>query len=262
MKLILDKLYGFLDGTVKSKLLAILSLALFLRVCSFFAHPYLQKDSILYLSINHHIVNGNIDKGLELYTLYPPSLLYTLKLIYFTGVPVDIGFRVLSIFLSVLMIIPFFYIARSFLSEKGSLLAAFLLAIHPKVIEYSHTILRESIAYPCIICGVAFMCYAINNKKRSLAILAGLAFAIAYMARVEYGFCVVAALFLFVLADIYQAKRDKREIDWHKATISIICLFAMVPLLVLAWLDLRYTISAWDPLSLNKFLPYIQRVWK
>ncbi|MCM8536371.1 MAG: glycosyltransferase family 39 protein [Lentisphaeraceae bacterium] len=258
----LKKVYNLACQKFRSKLCLILLLATILRISSFLTHPYIKKDSILYLSINHHIVNGNIDTGVDLYHLYPPSMYYLMKWIYLSGLPVELGFRCLAISLSIFMLVPFYLTTRSFVSERSSIFATFLLAIHPKVIEYSHAILRDSIAYPSLVFGVAFICYAIKKNSFFWAALGGVLFAITHMARIEYGLSVIAALLMFVFVDVLRAKKEKIEIDLHTVLTVLISLSSMIIILVIVWFDLDGMALRWDPLSFSKIEPYLNQIWK
>ena len=138
---------------LKKKLFLLFFLALSLRFASYFTHPYIHSDSVTYLSINHHDVNGDIQTGLDLHRQLPPAILYYMRIFSSLGINVEIGYRVTTIFLYSFALISFFYISRFFVSEKAALFASFCYACHPKLIEYSHSILRESISIPFMIFG-------------------------------------------------------------------------------------------------------------
>ena len=150
--------------SVKQKLVVIVILGLFLKLLTYWAHPTLHRDSVLYLSINQYAQEGDVDSGLALYPECPPAIYYSLRFVSLFG-NAEIGYRFLSILLYSLTVIPFYHIAFNLTnSQRASLFGALAISIHPKIIDYSHCVLRESISFPFLIFGLFFLVLAYKEN--------------------------------------------------------------------------------------------------
>jgi asparagine N-glycosylation enzyme membrane subunit Stt3 len=247
MSTFFDKLSNL---SLKQKLLIIVGIGFVIKVLTFWTHPTLHRDSVLYMSINYHVINGDVNKGLALYPECPPALLYSLKWMSAFGNP-EFCFRCMSLVLYTLVVVPFYFIVRHFTNQRAALLAAFIISVHPKIIDYSHCVLRESISFPFIVFGVFFTVYSYQNKKLWPATLAGLCFSICYMARIEYGLAVFMGIATYLMYLTYQ-KMFSKEWDLLALKIMSIISVSILPLLFLADWSLKGTVSIWDPWAYHK----------
>ena len=162
------------------KLILLFMLALTLRFLSYYTHPYIHSDSVTYLSINYHDSKGELQKGLDLHRQLPPAILYFMRIFSTLGINVEFGYRFVSVLLYSLVIFPLFYIAKQCVSENASLFTVFCYVCHTKAIGYSHAVLRESLAIPFMIFGLAllFFAYKLNDMIALFKNLTSLVFEI------------------------------------------------------------------------------------
>lgn len=251
---------NFANLPLKKKLLILFILALGLRFASFFTHPYIHSDSVTYLSINHHDVNGDIQTGLDLHRQLPPAILYYMRIFSSLGIDVEVGYRVTTIFLYSLALLSFFYISRFFISEKAALFASFCYACHPKLIEYSHSILRESISIPFMIFGLSLLLMAFYKDRKNIAAVSGIFITISYMARLEYGVAFVLGLFLFLLAVALKMVGDRKDFKKYLSLSSMVFV-TMIPLLLIVNIEMKSYESYWDPFAYRKVKGFVLRTF-
>lgn len=245
---------------LRKKLILIFFLALTLRFASYYTHPYIHSDSVTYLSINHHDVNGDIQTALDLHRQLPPSILYYMRIFSGLGINVEVGYRVTSIFLYSFALISFFYISRFFISEKTALFASFCYACHPKLIEYSHSILRESISIPFMIFGLSLLLMAFEKNRKNIAAVAGICITISYMARLEYGVAFILGLFLFLFVVALKLVGERKDLIKYLSHSSMIFL-TMIPLLLIVNIEMKSYGSFWDPFAYRKVKGFVMRTF-
>lgn len=239
----------FTDLSTTKKLLSLLLLSLILRFLSYYTHPFIHSDSVTYLSINHHDMMGNLQTGLDLYPSFPPAILYFMRFFSLIGVNVELGYRVTGVLLYSFALLGFFSICRHFISENASLFAAFCYVCHPKLIGYSHGVLRETLAIPCMVFGLALFLKYFENKKVTYIFLAGLLVSISYMSRMEYGVSLICGIIVFCFLVIINKKlKPKRE---YLLACTYLVL-SMIPLILLAYMHISTYKSHWDPIAYQK----------
>ena len=256
MKII--ELFNSLSISKKLSLLFILALAL--RFSSYFTHPYIHSDSVTYLSINYHDSIGDIQTGLELHRQLPPAILYFMRGFSNTGIDVELGYRVTGVIFYSLALFSLFYIARFFISENAALFATFCYVCHPKAVDYSHAVLRETIAIPFMLFGLSFLLMSIEKKKYNIAAASGLCIAFSYMARLEYGVAFILGLIVFVLFILI--KKNIFTIDRKRYFLSLgILLSSMISLLVIVNIEMKSYDSYWDPFAYRKVKGFVMRTF-
>lgn len=257
----MNLIHKFTGLRTSNKLLLLLLLGLILRFLSYYTHPYIHSDSVTYLSINHHDMNGELQSGLDLHRQLPPAILYFMRVFSYLGIDVEFGYRFTSIILYSFTIFPLFYIAKSFLSEKVALFTVFCYVCHPKLIGYSHAVLRESLSIPFIMLGIALILLSYAKKKLSYSVLAGLFISLSYMSRLEYGIAFILGLILFCsllfLGLIKEAEPKKKHY-----LISVTLILTMLPVLFLVNIDMRRHKSNWDPFAYRKVKEFVLRAFR
>lgn len=242
-------IYKFTDLRTSNKLILLLLLGLILRFLSYYTHPYIHSDSVTYLSINHHDMNGDLQSGLDLYPTLPPAILYFMRLFSNFDIDVEFGYRVSGVILYSFAVIGFFSICRQFLSENASLFASFCYVCHPKLIGYSHGFLRETLAIPCMIFGLALFLKYFEEKKFHYIFLSGLLVSISYMSRIEYGVSLICGIVVFCFFVFLNKKLNSKK-DYLLPCVYLV--LSMIPLVLLAYLHMRTYESHWDPIGYQK----------
>lgn len=250
----------FSDLSTSHKLLLLLLLGLVLRFLSYYTHPYIHSDSVLYLSINYHDSNNELQAGLDLHRQLPPAILYFMRIFSTLGVDVEFGYRFTSVLLYSFALYPLFYIAKSFVSEKAALFTVFCYVCHPKLIGYSHAVLRETISIPFMICGLALFLLSFDQKKLKYSSLAGICISISYMSRLEYGIAFILGLVLFCMLIYLNVIKESEDKKRHYIS-SIVLILTMIPVLLLVNLDMKRHESYWDPFAYRKVKGFVLRTF-
>jgi 4-amino-4-deoxy-L-arabinose transferase-like glycosyltransferase len=247
--------------SLPQKLFGFFLLALILRFLSYYTNPYLNADSILYLSINFHDMNGQLNEGLKMHSQLPPAMIYFMRVFNFFGINVEIGYRVTSIFFYSFVVFSLFYIAKMMISEKAALFVAFCYAVHPTLIICSHAILRETLSIPFLFFGLSFFLMCLKNKSLLFAILAGVCFAISYMARLEYGIALFGAFTLLLIGQCFKWVKlgEDKRLFWKT---TLIALGSMFCLLFIVNIQMKQYDSVWDPFAYRKVKGFFLRAFE
>jgi len=168
----------------------------------------IQSPHIVFDESNYYVIAKRIweDKDFHVnmhpFPQYPP--LYSLLISPIVGCIEDkiLSFHcilVLNAFLSTLIVLPAYYLAKEYLNENDSIIIVFLTALMPPSFIYSFTIMAENLFFPLFLTSICFMtrAYKSNNFKNnflagifiSLTILTkliGLVLAIVYLLEVLY----------------------------------------------------------------------------
>lgn len=122
--------------------------SLLVRLGKLLIDPSLVRDAALYLNwINSWVETGDFYfLVLGKAPLVPPVSLWSIKtLMEFTGIDAEIAGRTLSLFLgSLIPVIGFFFALRFTRNIRISLVSALLLAVHPRLVEFSVQPIREN----------------------------------------------------------------------------------------------------------------------
>ena len=168
----------------------------------------IQSPHIVFDESNYYVIAKQIweDKDFHInmhpFPQYPP--LYPFLISPIVGGIEDkiLSFHcilVLNAFLSSLIVLPAYYLAKEYLNENDSIIVAFLTVIMPPSFIYSFTIMAENLFFPLFLTSVCFMTkvYKSNNSKNNLLAgifisltiltkLIGLVLAVVYLLEVLY----------------------------------------------------------------------------
>lgn len=143
-----------------------------LRVLEFFVDADLSRDSFFYVEVVEKWIRGGWDEVLKpvRYFFVPPCMLWWIKIFVQAGVP-PLAAAIVVNMIAGITIIPLLYgIARVlFDNRKAGVIAAFLAAYNPRLVEYSTEVMRENF----MLSGLAVMLLftVLGFRKNSLYFL-------------------------------------------------------------------------------------------
>lgn len=125
-------------------LLAILLLGLLLRLAAWMLDPIVSRDAASYL-IAAQTWSASPD---SFHYTSPPLLIFILRVFYQLGLNAEFWGCILNISMSIIFVFVVYKIAELFfVCQAAGLYAAFLVAVHPYLIQISYQIQREPIYY-------------------------------------------------------------------------------------------------------------------
>lgn len=143
-------------------------------------------DSTLYLSFAKSILNGRFffDFAGGNNTILPP--LYPLTAAFFSlfSGRIETSAILVSALAGALLIIPVFYIAKTVYNEKAAWVSSAFVFFSPILINWSKSILTESLFITLFISGIALCLYGIENRKLIFILISGGLIGLSYMTRV------------------------------------------------------------------------------
>ncbi|MBI5192086.1 MAG: glycosyltransferase family 39 protein [Nitrospirae bacterium] len=183
-------------------------------------------DSALYLSFAKSILNGRLffDFAGGNNTILPP--LYSLVIAFFslfTGNIEKAGVLV-SILSGAILIIPVFYIAKTVYNEKAAWVSTAFVFFSPILINWSTSMLTESLFITLFISGIAGCLYGIENKKLLFILVSGGLIGLSYMTRVV-GIVVIPVLGIWMLIHYFSVRKpadNKTGMNWKDALVPVI----------------------------------------
>ena len=170
----------------KNKLaLLVFVLVLVKSFLSFFVvSPTIFNDEMLYMRMAANIVHGDFFLPHALH-VYPP--LYSL-LISPAMLISDISFsyllvKIINAFLSSLVVIPSYLIARWYLEERESFLVAALIGVLPFNFSFSPYVMSENLSYTVVLFTFYFLLRSFKTEKYRDNIMCGLFLSLSYLTR-------------------------------------------------------------------------------
>ncbi len=174
----------------------------------------MYPDSCLYLSYAKSIVNGkftvNFLEGREV--ILPPIFPLFTAIFSFFIKDVELSAILVSSIAGALLIIPVFYISKTVFNEKAAWISVALVFISPALINWSTSMLTESVFITAFISTIAIGLYSIGKGRREYLGLCGAIAGVAYMSRVV-GLILVPILGFWI---IFNEIRIVKLIDYGK----------------------------------------------
>ncbi|MCK5916425.1 MAG: glycosyltransferase family 39 protein [Deltaproteobacteria bacterium] len=165
---------------------ALLLLAAILRLFSLSREPLLNADGIAYILQAKAFYLQQAEQLLETYP-YPTNLAPMIAgLFHFTGDWI-FSAQLISIFFSLLTIIPFYFLNRIFWSRRTATMVVFLYVVSPVFTELAHEVIRGPQFWFFLVLGLWGICDFLEREKPPayLLILVAGAFIMAAWSRIE-----------------------------------------------------------------------------
>ncbi len=162
----------------------ILLLGLALRLFDLVQAPAIEMDGVAYARIADHFLHGALGQGLH--DVFSPFYPVFIGLGYFFVHDLEVAGRFASLFFGMLLICLCYPFFKRMLGEKKALYGAFFVAIHPYLVQYSASVLSESLATFLFVTTV-FLFYKGFVEKKSIPLaFSGFLIALTYLTRPEY----------------------------------------------------------------------------
>jgi hypothetical protein len=175
-------------------LLTILCLALLLRIVAGATMSAIELDGTIYARMGEAFSRGAFRTGLR--EVFPPFYPLLIGLAHLVIPDLELAGRIVSLIAGLLLIYLSFRFVRSLAGESVALWAAFFAAIHPYLVNFSVSVLSESVAATLAL-ATAFAFYrGITDNSGKNIVLSGFCLSLTYLTRPEY---VVYLIPLFAL---------------------------------------------------------------
>jgi len=125
-----------------ASVIGVMSLAFLLRLSVLRLQTPTNPDGVYYATLGKHLVSGNLQEGLS--TFWPPlyPLLVGLSSLVFRDI--ETGGKFVSVMAGSVLVIPVYSLIRVLYGKDAAFIGAFLVAIHPTLINHSTALLTES----------------------------------------------------------------------------------------------------------------------
>lgn len=166
------------------QLALILLFGLALRLFDLVQASAIEMDGVAYARIADHFVRGAFGQGLH--DVFSPFYPVFIGLAYFLIPDLELAGRCVSLLFGMLLICLCYLFFKRMLGEKKALYGAFFVAIHPYLVQYSASVLSESLA-TFLFAATVFLFHKgwVERKSVPLA-FSGFLIALTYLTRPEY----------------------------------------------------------------------------
>ena len=111
--------------------------------------------------------------------------------------------KIINAFLSSLLLIPVFLIAKEFITEKKSIIVAFLSSLLPASFAFSATVMSENLFYPLFMFSLFFMLKSITKGDKKWDILCGLFIGLSVLTKLHGLALLISLLFALLIKGVY-----------------------------------------------------------
>jgi 4-amino-4-deoxy-L-arabinose transferase-like glycosyltransferase len=208
-------------------LIAILVLALFLRLFLLNHNPIVETDSPAYITIGINLLSGKgyTDNEGNINTVLPPLYPISIGILNKIIPNPELAGKLVSIIFGVLLVFSVYFLTKLFYNQKTALIAAIITSIYPTLTYISTIAYTDPLYYFLLITGIIFSYIALTKNKTLLYTIPAVILALATLTRPE-GIAAIAIIPLLIL--IYHIKKHKLK------TILNILLFVIIFLVVLS----------------------------
>lgn len=192
--------------------------------------PGLSTDGVVYLQIARNILSG-IGLGWQALWFPPLHSVLIAAVSYLTGIKDLLAVAgIVAPFMGFLLVLAVYFLASQLFDRRTALIASVLSALFPHLINFSFSPEAEITYTSFLVLSLALYVASIRRNSHCFAVLAGLSFALAYLARSE-GFVIMALVFSVTTA--VQGQRFYRsKVFKLSATATVLFFLAASPYLV------------------------------
>ena len=201
--------------------LAVAALAFGIRVLVSEFLPVIQPDGVVYVAVAKQFQATGSPFDPLFHPLYPICIALAQPLI---GDWETAG-RLVSAFFGALVILPAFALARSIVGRQAALLSAVLIAVHPRLVQNSASVLCEATYTFLLVSGVLAARHGLVSGPRALIPFAGLCLGLAYLVRPEGALYLVGLVVVVLFMIVTGRARAVTVLPWVGAAVLV---FAVV----------------------------------
>lgn len=176
-------------GDKRRPVIAIILVALIVRVLVALLYSgAIDTEGQEYARIAQNLIGGNGYRGLatpgvELF--FPPLFPAMIAAVSLVTKDAHTAGMVVSILMGALLTAPVFLLTRSLYGSRAGYIAAWLIALHPYLVYYSVTVHCEPTYFTLFFSGVYCVIRAMREPSRTVFLLGGVFFGLAYLVRPE-----------------------------------------------------------------------------
>jgi asparagine N-glycosylation enzyme membrane subunit Stt3 len=194
-------------------LFSIILLAFGLRLARCFLVDRFYKDGVIYIAMAQNFAGGDTKAGCALRPEMPPLFPYLMGIGERIGVSAEYSGKLMNLIFGVLAVFASFLVADLIFKKKIALLAAFLCAVNPVLVESSTGIMREETSLCFMLFSLFFILKSIKYEKYNFLnwIIAGILSAIAALIRPD-GFEILVVLVVWLILSFIFCKTERMNI--------------------------------------------------
>ena len=201
--------------------LAVAALAFGMRALVSDFLPVIQPDGVVYVTVAKQFQATGSPFDPLFHPLYPMCIALAQPLI---GDWETAG-RLVSAFFGALVILPAFALARSIVGRQAALLSAVFIAVHPRLVQNSASVLCEATYTFVLVCGVLAARRGLVSGPRALIPFAGLCLGLAYLVRPEGALYLVGLVVVVLFMIVTGRERASAVLPWLGGAVLV---FAVV----------------------------------
>ena len=202
--------------------LAVLMLALVVRVIALVHSSVINDDGPLYIHQARALLNGDWHSASA--CGFPYLSIYPFLIIPFFSLTGDwiLSAQAICLVFGFLTLVPIYLINRYFFDEKVSAAATFVFAVNPVLVELSVDVTKDMVGWFFALWGMYF--FIQSQKKPYYPSLSSIFFVLAMLARIEIALFILASyLYLFV----FQKEQKLRLIFYFSLPLVLLASFAV-----------------------------------
>jgi 4-amino-4-deoxy-L-arabinose transferase-like glycosyltransferase len=202
--------------------LAVAALAFGIRLLVSEFLPVIPPDGVVYVAVAKQFQATGSPFDPLFHPLYPMFIALAQPLI---GDWETAG-RLVSAFFGALVILPAFALARSIVGRQAALLSAVFIAVHPRLVQNSASVLCEATYMFVLVCGVLAARYGLVSGPRALIPFAGLCLGLAYLVRPEGALYLVGLVVVALFMIVTGRERATAVLPWLGAAVLVFAVVA------------------------------------
>ena len=204
---------SFMTKKTSYILLTIILLAFGLRLTRCFLVDRFDKDGVVYIKMAQKFAVDQPGEACMLRPEMPPFYPYLMGLGEKIGFTAEFFGKAMNLIFGVLAVFGSFLVAELIFKKKIALLAAFLCAVNPVLVESSTGIMREETSLCMMLFSLFFILKAIKKEKYNFLnwIIAGVLSAVAALIRPD-GAEILAALVIWIIVSSIFCRSERRNL--------------------------------------------------
>ncbi len=201
--------------------LAVAALALAIRVLVAEFLPVIQPDGVVYLAVAKQFQATGSPFDPLFHPVYPILIALAQPLVG----DWEMAGRLVSAILGALVIVPAYALARGIVGRQAALLSSVFIAVHPRLVQNSASVLCEATYTFLLVSGVLIARLGLVGGPRALIPFAGLCFGLSYLVRPEGAIYLFGLVLIAVFMILTGRNRPAALLPWLGAAVLV---FAVV----------------------------------
>lgn len=218
-------------------LLVLLILAALPRICMAYSLDTICPDGTYYIDVAKVLESGQLaaPRGHYDFNVYP----LVLALMHQAGIGYELSAKLWGVLCGTLVVLPLFGWVRRQYDQSMAVVACIFYAVHPKLIEWTPEVVRESTFWLMFATAVYLLFRAMSEVRLALFALGGIFVTLASMTRFEGWFLCVPVCLWFGFR--WQALVEARR----RLVLGMVLLVSMIPLTLMG-LTLLHGYEDWQ----------------